>query len=271
MIFVLRPDKELAAFVESYWFVRDIPGTYSGHVIRTGPVPHAVLSVNLGRPNASQDGTLVPDMALLGLQSQSRTWRSWANTYFVMAMLTSRGIVHLFPDTGSATAGMLIDLAALTGDGPASCLMSDIGPEQEPATIAAQMDRWLLGRLPDTSERVDGRQIAMAQNVLRAGGTVEKAADAAQVSRRQLHRLFRRHLGVGPKELANLERLHSSLRNIQSGRGDPIDGFSDQSHQVRSWKDRLGVTPGAYTRSTPSALIGDTGAGSAASGISYFL
>jgi hypothetical protein len=64
------------------------------------------------------------------------------------------------------------------------------------------------------------------------------------MNRRQLHRLFHRHLGIGPKLLADLERLHSSLRGVQTRYGDPLAGFSDQAHQIRNWRRRLGVTPG---------------------------
>ena len=271
MLLVLPPAKELAEFVDSYWIVEDLPGRLAGHPIQTSPVPNAVLSVNLGRPSASEDGNLVPKVSLLGLQSRSRTWRSKPNTYFVMAMLTARGIAHLFPYTGSETAGRLIDLAALIGDGPTTSLAAEVSPEQDHETIVARMDQWLASRLRRMTRCAEHGQIAIAHTILSAGGTVATAAGAAQISRRQLHRLFQRHIGVGPKELANLERLHSSLRNAQFGPGDPAQGFSDQSHQVRNWKYRLGVTPGAYIRSTPSALATETGTNSAPSRIAYFL
>lgn len=271
MLLVLPPAKALSGLVASYWFVKDLEGRHVGRLIQTSPVPNAVLSVNLGHPNTTEDGDLIPKLSFLGLQSRSRSWRSAPNTCFVMAMLTARGIARLFPETGSETAGMLLELAALTGDASATSLASDLSPEQEPATIAARMDHWLISRLRRMTRRAEGDHIAIAHEILRAGGTVEMAAGAAQVSRRHLHRLFRRHLGVGPKELASLERLHSSLRNAQFGPGDPAQGFSDQPHQVRNWKDRLGITPGAYIRSTPSALVAETGAESAASGIAYYL
>lgn len=81
---------------------------------------------------------------------------------------------------------------------------------------------------------------------LALGGSIERAVAAGEMNRRQLHRLFHRHLGIGPKLLADLERLHSSLRGVQTGYGDPLAGFSDQAHQIRIWRRRLGVTPGTY-------------------------
>jgi AraC-like DNA-binding protein len=271
MSLILPPAPQLAALIKAYWFIEDLPGKHAGHLIRTSPVPLAVLSVNIGRPNAAEDGGLVPNVSFLGLQSRSRAWHSWSDTYFVMVMLTIPGIVRLFPHTGSGSADLLLDLAALTGDAPAQSLKDGVGMEQEPRQIAAFLDQWLIFKMSSTRAISQGKQMAMAHSILRAGGTVETAADTAQINRRQLHRLFRRHLGVGPKELADLERLHSSLRGVQFGKGVPVQGFSDQAHQIRSWKRRLGVSPGAYARAPRTQLADDLAAQCAMSGVAYYL
>ncbi|MGV1824946.1 helix-turn-helix domain-containing protein [Agrobacterium vitis] len=270
MFLILPPAPVLATLVKGYWFIEDLPGEHAGHLIRTSPVPLAVLSVNIGRPNAAEDGGLVPNVSLLGLQSQSRAWRSWSDTYFVMVMLTIPGFVRLFPNTGSGSADMLLDLAALTGEAPARTLKNGVGMEQEPRQIAGFLDQWLISRTSSTQPVLEGKQIAIAHSILRNGGSVETAAETAQVNRRQLHRLFHRHLGMGPKELADLERLHSSLRNVQRGSGEPVHGFCDQAHQIRSWKRRLGVTPGTYARAVRTSLTEYVGTDRTSSGIAYY-
>lgn len=256
MLLSMRPAPQLSALVQAYCFIEDLPGDCQGSLIRTSPVPLAVLSVNMGRPNAQEDGRLVPRASILGLQSRARAWRSWSETYFVMAMLTIPGLVRLFPSVGADSADMLLDLGAIAGDAPTRSLTDDIGADQGPRRIATTLDNWLIARLASTSPLTEFRQITVAHDILRRGGTVERAERTAHVNRRQLHRLFHRHLGVGPKELADLERLQSSLSGVQTGSGDPLHGFSDQAHQIRSWRRRLGVTPGAYGRTarTPMAI-----------------
>ncbi|MCW6512437.1 AraC family transcriptional regulator [Lichenifustis flavocetrariae] len=271
MLLVLPPAPELAALVQAYWFVEDRPGAYEGLPIRTSPIPFAVLSVNMGRPNASEDGSLIPRVSLLGLQSRHRTWRSWSDTYFVMAMLTVPGIVRLFGNTGLDAAEALLELGAVTGDALATSLASDIDAASAPQAIATRLDRWLTARLSCTAAVPESRRIVAAHDVLRRGGSVQAAAEVACTDRRQLHRWFRRHLGMGPKDLADLERLHASLRSVQAGRGDPVAGFSDQAHQIRSWRRRLGVTPGAY-RSTPGdRLTGSLASSGETVGLAFYL
>lgn len=255
----LPPAPALSTLVQGYWFVEDLAGEHEGRPIRTSPIPWAVLSVNMGRPNAAEDGSLVPQASLLGLQSRVRAWRSWSDTYFVMAMLTVPGIIRLFPHAGEGSADRLLDLGAVTGDAQAGSLPAGIDPAAGPRAIASQLDQWLAGRLVNASAVPEARRLAAAHEVLRQGGRVEHAARAAETDRRQLQRWFHRHLGVGPKDLADLERLHSSLRGMQTGRGDPVAGYSDQAHQIRSWRRRLGLTPGAYARQARSALAAQFG------------
>jgi AraC-like DNA-binding protein len=255
-----RPDPRLAPYVLGYWFVEDLRGEHEGRPIRTAPHPGAVLSVNFGRPNAMEGGPLVPRASLLGVQTVGRGWRSWSGTYFVMAMLTAPGLARLFPASGDASADALLDLGGLLGDGPARALGDDLGAAWRPRRVRERLDRWLLARLDSVAPPPELPRLAAACDLLRAGRRVDAAAASVGVTRRQLGRWFRGHLGVGPKRLADLERLHASLRAVQRGRGDPLAGFSDQAHQIRTWRARLGVSPGAYARGVPSPMAGHFGA-----------
>lgn len=271
MFLALAPAPALSTLVQSYWFIQDLAGDHEGRPILTSPIPFAVLSVNMGRPNATEDGALVPRASMLGLQSRVRSWRSWSDTYFVMAMLTVPGIVRLFPHAGAGSADRLLDLGAITGDARADALAGGVDPAASPRKIASQLDHWLIGRLANAEPVAEARQMMAAHDILRQGGRVDQAADAAQVDRRHLQRWFNRHLGIGPKALADLERLHGSLRGVQSGQGDCGEGFSDQAHQIRNWKRRLGTTPGAYAEQGPSALAAHFSAQGQAPGPAFYL
>lgn len=254
MFLVAAPAPALSPYVAGYWFVQDLPGTYEGQPIRTSPIPGAVLSFNFGRPNAMEGGPLVPRASLLGVQTVGRRWQSWADTYFVMAMLTVRGLVRLFPATGAGTSDRLVELAAVVGSRAATTAHVDLQAAWSPAVVRAQLDAWLLARLERTKAPASLARFCLAHARLQGGYSVEEAAAAVGVSRRQLARWCRTHLGIGPKRLMDLERLQSSLRAAQRGRGDPFEGYCDQAHQIRTWRRRLGTTPSAYVREAPSML-----------------
>lgn len=268
---VSAPDPRLSAFVVGYWFVRDMAGAHAGTAVRTSPHPGAVLTVNLGRPNAMVDGPVVPRTSLLGLQTVARGWRSWSETYFVMAMLTVEGLARLFPFVGSSATDRLLDLGALIGDRAASALASDVDAVWAPERIRPSLDRWLLARLDGTPPPAEYARFAASLRTLRETGNVTESAEEVGTSRRHLNRWFRTHAGLAPKQLLDLERFQASLRAVQTRRGDPLEGFSDQPHQIRSWRRRIGVSPGMYARQERSVMAGLSRERSAAPGPSFYL
>ncbi len=254
MLSILSPSAPLAPYVTGYWLVEDWSGEHAGQPIRTSPQAGAVLSFNFGRPNLTEAGTPVPSVSLLGLQPCARTWRSDAQTRFVMVMLNLRGLARLFPGIGSLIAGQLADLADLEGSLTCRAAHADVTRRWSPAEVRSSIERWLAARLDRVPEPRELGRLAFARERLRAGDSVEAAARAAGVSRRQLARWFREHTGISPRSWVDLERLQGSLQASQRRHGDPADGYSDQAHQIRAWRRRLGVTPGAYARAAPSLL-----------------
>lgn len=249
---VLRPHPALGEWVSGYWFVQDLEGRHAGAPVRTAATPLAVLSVNLGRPNATGD-QLVPRVSLLGVQTRARSWRSWEDTYFVMAMLSPAGLARLFPGAGAASSDALLDLGEAVGDALTSRLAAAVQAAWSRPRIAQCLDEWLLARMEAVAVRAELRRLLRAQLALDGCGSVEQAAAAAGVHRRQLHRWYTQHFGVGPRQMMELQRLQASVRTVQRG-GDGADGYADQAHQIRSWRKRLELTPGAYARAAPSTM-----------------
>lgn len=77
-------------------------------------------------------------------------------------------------------------------------------------------------------------------------------AAVAGLSRCQLVRAWRRRFGLTPMQsLASLrvERARALLAaGASPAEAAQVAGFSDQAHLTRSFRDRLGLTPGAYRR-----------------------
>jgi methylphosphotriester-DNA--protein-cysteine methyltransferase len=129
--------------------------------------------------------------------------------------------------------------------------------ERDDEGRARAASRWLLERAgrraPPPAEVV-----GTARALIAAAGRLDvaSAAHAAGTGVRRLERLFRQHVGLGPKTLARVARVQSVLRRVRDGRPAPwarvaLDhGYADQSHLVREFADLVGTTPTAYARET---------------------
>lgn len=72
------------------------------------------------------------------------------------------------------------------------------------------------------------------------------------VGRRKLERLFARHVGIAPKQLARVVRLQNTLERLPHAPSQ-VDlalagGYADQSHLIREFRALTGVTPGDWAR-----------------------
>jgi AraC-like DNA-binding protein len=135
-----------------------------------------------------------------------------------------------------------------------------------------------LGAAPHTQARVDvlwslllqrlqkrpttdAAQVARAVSLITASGErarLRDVADAVGVGERRLQQLFHTHVGLSPRTMGRLSRLHHLLRTL---RGQPTDGwaalavdtgFYDQSHLVNEFQSLCGVTPTEFIRHTVS-------------------
>ncbi|AXK36762.1 AraC family transcriptional regulator [Streptomyces armeniacus] len=90
----------------------------------------------------------------------------------------------------------------------------------------------------------------------RGGGSMDGLAAHVALSPRQLSTLFRRELGIGPKQASRLMRFEHARQRIARTlqRGAPLDladvaahcGFYDHSHLVRDFHQYTGLSPTAW-------------------------
>jgi len=96
---------------------------------------------------------------------------------------------------------------------------------------------------------LDHRRVAVAAAVLRAGRPVRDAARRAELSERQLERLFRDAFGLSPVRYRRILRFRRSVKALRKGEtlagAAALAGYADQPHFSREVLDLMGHTPGA--------------------------
>lgn len=153
----------------------------------------------------------------------------------------------------SSVTGRFVPVAEVYG--PAGREVSERVLAAGDAEAAEVLDAFLAGFRP----RRDSDADLVAGAVDRAAADpaiarVDQLAEVAGVGVRRLQRLFRDHVGVGPKWVIRRYRLHEAA--ARAAGGDALDlvrlaaelGYSDQAHLTRDFTALVGSPPARYSR-----------------------
>jgi AraC-like DNA-binding protein len=89
---------------------------------------------------------------------------------------------------------------------------------------------------------------------------IEELAGELSVGRRTLERAFQSTIGISPKQYAGILRTQHFLKALSCVHAESITGLAyefgyyDQSHLIRDFKTRTGITPGRYVAGGALAL-----------------
>lgn len=128
----------------------------------------------------------------------------------------------------------------------------------EPVRLHQRIDRLeaiLAARL--STARSVHPAVSLALGQLRRSRSIRQIVDATGYSHRMLIALFRRSVGLTPKQYARVLRFRRLLETVSAApRPRLVDlameaGFSDQAHFTREFKAIAGVTPTEYCRASP--------------------
>lgn len=129
----------------------------------------------------------------------------------------------------------------------------------ESATTAdciAMIERFLLQRLaPSSAPHCLGR-LSHAFHVMsrHPDMPVSELADVACMGERQFRRVFVENIGVSPKQMQRIQRLHLAVGALTEHRHDSMEpllrryGYADHSHFNHEFHDIAGMSPTDYLR-----------------------
>jgi AraC-like DNA-binding protein len=142
--------------------------------------------------------------------------------------------------------------AAVFGDAGAA-LAADAAERADAADKIALAEAFLRARMPPPDPEVELVQAVVVDMLgVDPGSTVAQIARRHAVSTRTLQRLFRRHVGVGPKWVLRRYRLQEAAEQLAAGeRSDwtrlALDlGYFDHAHFIRDFRAVVGRSPAEY-------------------------
>lgn len=124
--------------------------------------------------------------------------------------------------------------------------------------IAPLLDAFFLGRLPKSEDLNYTRigRVVEACDQAKGAITAAEMASVACLSERQFLRIFRRYVGISPKQFIRLRRFHRTLQDMQqqSAQGITTDlletvlrhGYYDLSHAALEFQQMGCISPGQF-------------------------
>jgi len=236
------PATDLAPFVDGFWLVRwDLRGR-PPYAQETLPKPCCHLVIGTHRPGVHGVGTarfvahLDGEGWVVGCRFRPGGFRPFSPV--PVADLTDRavGVAELF---GPAGAALDRDVHGAAGDDDR----------------IARVEAFLRARLPPPGAADEVERVARVVELARAEpaiARVDALAARAGVPVRTLQRLFRDHVGVGPKWIVRRYRIHEAAERASAGAAPDWSrlaaelGYADQAHFIRDFKAQVGATPAEY-------------------------
>jgi AraC-like DNA-binding protein len=247
----------LLAHVEAVWVQEPTAAAGSAGEYVVLPKPCSVVGFQYrGRLSVVRDSgaRLLAPSGITGLQSTVRRFQGDADTRSVIVALRPHGAFALFGCASNDLADQHVPLEALLPGGEVRAARERVWEADGTVTTDSVVQRFLLECLRRFGREVHAVVMEAVGAILESRGTVgiEQLGHRLGVSRRQLERLFKVQVGVGPKELASLarfERVVETLPRRRSWADLACDaGYADQAHLIRSFSRRAGVTPAQYVR-----------------------
>ena len=114
--------------------------------------------------------------------------------------------------------------------------------------------------------RIQGSEINLKKAefacvLLQKGTPLKDIQNEMALSERSLERLIKQYVGMSPKMFSRIMRFQSGLDILRKSKLDSLttityeNGYFDQSHYIREFKEFTGTTPKAFLHHTDETLI----------------
>ena len=244
------PSPDLGAFVEHFWMIRwDLRGSSP---YRAQTVSHPSVQLGLQERRSRVYGVIKGRSSCLlknigeifGVKFRPGGFYPFVK--FPLARITNRSI----------------PLAQVFGRDAKQMERSVLGLEFGPARAGAA-EEFLLQRLPECDEDAlfAGKiveEICLNRDIVNVDQVVGRFA----LTKRTLQRMFSQYIGVSPKWVIKVYRLHESVERLNSGEAVDLAGLAqevgyfDQAHFVKDFKSVVGHTPGGYLKQLRKQSLG---------------
>ena len=220
------------------------------------PSDVCIVTLQVAAPGAPADAAAPAASALAvvitPVREQPRRYGVTGRSQIAVATLTVGGMFRLFGQEWLGRADRPVPLTELCSAARTRQLWAALHGPQDLNARSAAFGRWLeaglleSGALPAPQARVARSALRLSQAAA-SGAEPPDLAHLEGITRRQLERDFRRHLGLSPGAFARVARFQRAAAAVSAGApladSAALYGYADQAHLARSFKLYSGLTP----------------------------
>lgn len=187
-------------------------------------------------------------------------WKAGPGSAMFGIRLKPESLITLFRLPASLLIDELIDAEVLLGH-----WIRSIGEEMcgitDPTALIAIAEKHLLIKLGNADTKAS--RFVSACGLIRTNPkniTIDQLSDKLSISRRQLERMFKEQLGTSPKTYQRIIRFTHAYQNIRESKNriwtdiTYDNGYADQSHFIRDFKEFAGSIPTEFTANAQSFM-----------------
>jgi len=253
----IKPGNPLNSFVECFWTLEsDAPSTQPERILPDGCVE---LILNFGAPFSQHDDgrfELQPRSFLAGQMTGPILISPTGPVQLLGIRFHPGGTLPFLRVPLHEITDEVVDLGGLSSKLERELLqVTSLASSLQERTAA--VENFLNAQLLKGDQ--DFRLMRLASRIVETGGlvSVDRLANDAGVSSRQLERRFLREVGLGPKLLGRIIRFQQVFRAVEQSNsawaGIAIEcGYYDQAHLIRDFNQ--------FARQTPAVLFSNQSA-----------
>ncbi|NQX42408.1 AraC-type DNA-binding protein [Pedobacter steynii] len=118
---------------------------------------------------------------------------------------------------------------------------------------------YIFAQIRKNDHKIDAQTDYVLSMMIRSKGTISLKAlqKDLKVSERSLERKFKQHVGISPKMFSRICGFQASLSQLKNNEYEKLsdiayeNGYSDQSHFIRTFKEFAGFSPYQYQKQAP--------------------
>lgn len=252
-----RPHPDLESLIKFYWTL-EVPFDPKNKKQKIVPDGCVEMTFNLGdkikRYISEEDYIYNPNAVVMGQRTKSYYILPSGNVDTIAICFYPHGFANFVNCSLENLVDKETPISELFGESDANDLEQNIIHSTETEKRIEIIENFLFKKLQEEKTILNIVESTVDILISTNGSTSIKSILKNDISkRRQLERHFKRQIGISPKQLGKVIRLHAALQMFLTKQSETFSEIAyeteyfDQNHFIKDFKEFFGITPKEFS------------------------